>query len=77
MDEDTDIITDTQTDDAATVEDVMRPASRSFSTLVVLEFSSEAKPATVEWLLSKIQASQRDGGAALEAHPVVNKNNKV
>ena len=48
-----------------------------FHTLCVMEFAVGTPASTTEWLLSKIQASQNDGGGELQAELVQDDTGKV
>ena len=49
----------------------------SFQPLVVIQFSSTAKQAAIEWLVAKLQATRATGGAELEVTAVVMHHIKV
>lgn len=49
----------------------------SFQPLVVIQFSSTAKQAAIEWLVAKLQATRATGGAELEVTAVVMHHTKV
>lgn len=48
----------------------------NFQPLVIIQFSSTAKQAAIEWLVAKLQASRASGGAELEVSAVVMHHNK-
>jgi hypothetical protein len=51
--------------------------AEGFQPLVVLEFSSTANQAAIEWLLARLQASKAEGGADLQVQTIYLQHNKV
>ena len=79
LDEYSDVSTTTTTMDGTdqAKSEGVQPGAEEFDSLCVMEVSSEAKPATVEWLLSKIQAQRQNGGANLLARTELNRRNEA
>ena len=80
LDEYSDVSTTTTTmdgTDQTKSSEGVQPGAEEFDSLCVMEVSSEAKPATVEWLLSKIQAQRQNGGANLLARTELNRRNEA
>lgn len=48
-----------------------RQSDDSFEPLVVIQFSSKAKPAAIEWMIAKIQTKRSAGGAELDVRTAV------
>ncbi|XP_046361749.2 anoctamin-10-like isoform X1 [Haliotis rufescens] len=65
---------------SAYVEDVLRSGVKSaddtFEALVVIEFTAEAKQASIEWLMARVQAPKSEGGADLQLRMMVMQHNK-
>ncbi|KAJ8303076.1 hypothetical protein KUTeg_019472 [Tegillarca granosa] len=50
---------------------LQRQSDDTFDPLVVIQFSSKAKPAAIEWMIAKIQRKKSAGGAELDVRTAV------